>query len=143
MAGSCGIFLGALSLITSAGAGRARPAWISGSPCYLPASRLRSLLQTSRPMLKFIKELFGKSEINQVAEQLANELARRYPPSMASGEGRRLSPQAVTNILESVINKAVTRSNEWDLGVVGKAKLGNSLRWALKEKGIRRNSSRW
>lgn len=86
-------------------------------------------------MLKFIKELFGKSEINQVAEQLANELARRYPPSMASGEGRRLSPQAVTNILESVINKAVTRSNEWDLGVVGKAKLGNSLRWALKEKG--------
>lgn len=86
-------------------------------------------------MLKFIKELFGKSEINAVAEQLANELSRRYPPVMASGEGRRLSPQAVTNILESVINKAVSKSHEWDLGVAGKAKLGNSLRWALKEKG--------
>ncbi len=85
--------------------------------------------------LKFFKELFGKSEIASVAEQLANELSRRYPPAMASGEGRRLSPQAVTNILESVINKAVTKSHEWDLGVVGKAKLGNNLRWALKDKG--------
>lgn len=86
-------------------------------------------------MLKFIKELFGKSEINAVAEQLAKELSRRYPPVMASGEGRRLSPQAVTNILESVINKAVSKSHEWDLGVAGKAKLGNSLRWALKDAG--------
>ncbi|MEO8299177.1 MAG: hypothetical protein ABI574_15355, partial [Burkholderiales bacterium] len=41
----------------------------------------------------------------------------------------------VTNILESVINKAVNKSQEWDLGVVGKAKLGNSLKWALKDKG--------
>ena len=85
--------------------------------------------------LKFLKGLFGKSEINTVAEQLANELSRRYPPAMATGEGRRLSPQAVTNILESVINKAVTKSQEWDLGVIGKAKLGNSLKWALKDKG--------
>lgn len=85
--------------------------------------------------LKFFKDLFGKSEIATVAQQLADELARRYPPVMASGEGRRLSPQAVTNILESVINKAVTKSHEWDLGVLGKAKLGNDLRWALKEKG--------
>lgn len=85
--------------------------------------------------LKFIKELFGKSEISVVAEQLANELTRRYPPAMATGEGRKLSPQAVTNILESIITKAVNKSQEWDLGVVGKAKLGNSLRWALKDKG--------
>lgn len=85
--------------------------------------------------IKFIKELFGKSDIDIVAVQLVNELSRRYPPNMASGDGRRLSPQAVTNILESVINKAVTKSQEWNLGVVGKAKLGNNVRWALKDKG--------
>jgi hypothetical protein len=70
-----------------------------------------------------------------VAEQLVNELTRRYPPVMAKGEGRKLSPQAVTNILETVIGKAVSKSQEWDLGVVGKAKLGNGVKWALKEKG--------
>ena len=61
--------------------------------------------------LKFFKELFGGSEIDAVAEQLVNEL------------------------LEAVIGKAVSKSQEWDLGVVGKAKLGNSVKWALKEKG--------
>jgi hypothetical protein len=54
---------------------------------------------------------------------------------MASGEGRKLSPQAVTNIVEAVIGKAVNKSQEWQLGVVGKARLGNSMRWALKERG--------
>lgn len=99
-----------------------------------PRSELLSTTLTAMP-IKFIKELFGKSDIANVAEQLANELSRRYPPAMASGEGRKLSPKAVTNILESVLNKAVSKSQEWDLGVAGKAKLGNDLRWALKDKG--------
>ena len=54
---------------------------------------------------------------------------------MATGEGRKLSPQAVTNILEGVINKAVVKSTEWQLGVIGKARLGNALRWELKDRG--------
>jgi len=99
-----------------------------------PRSEPPSTTLTAMP-IKFIKELFGKSDIANVAEQLANELSRRYPPAMASGEGRKLSPKAVTNILESVLNKAVSKSQEWDLGVAGKAKLGNDLRWALKDKG--------
>ena len=85
--------------------------------------------------LSFLKGLFGSSEIKTLAQSLANELSRRYPPTMATGEGRKLSPQAVTNILESVINKAVSKSHEWNLGVIGKAKLGNALRWELKDKG--------
>ncbi len=84
---------------------------------------------------KLLSKFTGSSQIDALVESLVNELMRRYPPAMASGEGRRLSQQAVTNILESVINKAVTKSKEWDLGVVGKAKLGNSFKWALKEKG--------
>jgi hypothetical protein len=54
---------------------------------------------------------------------------------MASGEGRKLSPQAVTNIVEAIVGKAVSKSQEWNLGVVGKARLGNSMRWAMKERG--------
>jgi hypothetical protein len=29
----------------------------------------------------------------------------------------------------------VSKSHEWQLGVVGKARLGNAMRWALKERG--------
>lgn len=75
------------------------------------------------------------SEIEATVQALVAELLRRYPPQMASGEGRRLSPQAVTNILEAVINKAVVKSQELHLGVFGKAKLGTEFKFALKEKG--------
>jgi hypothetical protein len=87
-------------------------------------------------MLGKLFGLFSKpSAIDTLVESLVNELLRRYPPAMASGEGRRLSQQAVINIIESVIGKAVVKSKEWDLGIVGKAKLGNAFKWALKEKG--------
>ena len=84
---------------------------------------------------KLWSRLTRSADIDGLVDSLLNELMRRYPPSMAAGEGRRLSQQAVTNILESVINKAVHKSKEWNLGVVGKAQLGNRFKWALKEKG--------
>ncbi len=85
--------------------------------------------------MSWFKSLFGPSRFDTLAETLATELTRRYPPTMASGEGRKLSPQAVTNIVEAIVGKAVNKSQEWNLGVVGKARLGNSMRWALKERG--------
>jgi hypothetical protein len=83
----------------------------------------------------WLKRSRTPSPIEAVVEALVNELLRRYPPVMASGEGRRLSPQAVTRILESVIDKAVAKSQEMSLGVVGKAKLGTDFKYALKAKG--------
>jgi hypothetical protein len=83
----------------------------------------------------WFKSLFGPSRFDTLSETLATELTRRYPPAMASGEGRKLSPQAITNIVEAVVGKAVSKSHEWQLGVVGKARLGNAMRWALKERG--------
>lgn len=84
---------------------------------------------------KLLQRFSAPSGINITVEALVRELVRRYPPSMASGEGRRLSPQAVTNILEAVIGKAVAKSQELELGVVGKARLSNNFKWALKDQG--------
>jgi hypothetical protein len=84
---------------------------------------------------KLLQRLSGPSAIDLTVQALVRELLRRYPPAMASGEGRRLSPQAVTNILETVIGKAVTKSKELELGVVGKARLTNDFKWALKDQG--------
>ena len=84
---------------------------------------------------KLLQRLSAPSNIDVTVGALVRELVRRYPPSMASGEGRRLSPQAVTNILEVVITKAVAKSKELELGLVGKARLSNDFKWALKEEG--------
>jgi hypothetical protein len=88
-----------------------------------------------RMLQKLMARWRQPSEIERTVEALVGELLRRYPPQMASGEGRRLSPQAVSNILEAVINKAVTKSRELQLGVMGKARLGTEFKFALKEKG--------
>ncbi len=84
---------------------------------------------------KLLQRLTGPSAIDVTVQALVRELLRRYPPAMASGEGRRLSPQAVTNILETVIGKAVTKSEELNLGVYGKARLTNDFKWALTDEG--------
>lgn len=86
-------------------------------------------------IVSWLKKLKAPSPVEALVDALVNELMRRYPPIMASGEGRRLSPQAVTNILETVIGKAVVKSQEMNLGVVGKAKLGTDFKFALKAKG--------
>lgn len=86
-------------------------------------------------ILSWLKKLKAPSPVEVLVDALVNELMRRYPPIMASGEGRRLSPQAVTNILETVIGKAVAKSQELNLGVVGKAKLGTDFKFALEAKG--------
>ncbi|MFM2067139.1 MAG: hypothetical protein RLZZ584_2048 [Pseudomonadota bacterium] len=85
--------------------------------------------------MSWFKSLFGPSRFDTLADTLATELTRRYPPAMANGEGRKLSPQAVSNIVEGVLNKAVSKTQEWRLGVIGKARMGNALRWALEERG--------
>lgn len=82
-----------------------------------------------------LQRLSAPSAIDVTVQALVRELLRRYPPAMASGEGRRLSAQAVANILEAVIGKAVTKSQELELGVVGKARLTNDFKWALKDQG--------
>jgi len=42
---------------------------------------------------KLLQRLTGPSAIDVTVQALVRELLRRYPPTMASGEGRRLSPK--------------------------------------------------
>lgn len=82
-------------------------------------------------MLKF----FSRPNIDRFAKDLAGELARSFPPSVANEPRRKVSPHRLTKILENTLEKARGFALEHKLGVVGKAKLGNSFRWELKELG--------
>jgi hypothetical protein len=82
-------------------------------------------------MLKF----FSRPNIDGFAKELAAELARSFPPSVANEPRRKVSPHRLTKILENTLEKARGFAQEHKLGVVGKAKLGNSFRWELKALG--------
>ena len=82
--------------------------------------------------------LFGTvsgKDVDAFAKGLAEELAKRYPPALDQTSGQTLSEKRLTRILEDVCNKAVAYKNEHKLGVYKKARLGNTFRWELEERG--------
>ena len=82
--------------------------------------------------------LFGSvssKEVDAFAKELADELAKRYPPATEQGSGKPSSQKRLPSILEDVCNRALRFKNEHKLGVYKKARLGNTFRWELEERG--------
>jgi hypothetical protein len=82
--------------------------------------------------------LFGSvssKEVDAFAKELAEELAKRYPPANEQATGRSASQKRLSSILEEICNKALAFKNEHKLGVYKKARLGNTFRWELEERG--------
>lgn len=82
--------------------------------------------------------LFGSvsgKEVDRFAKQLAQEVAKQYPPALDKGGERTLSEKRLTRILEDVCKQAATFREEHKLGVYKKARLGNTFRWELEELG--------
>jgi len=75
------------------------------------------------------------SSIKAFAAQLADKLAKRYPPALDCEPGRRPSVNRLTRIVEETCQQAVEFKTEQKLGWIGKARLGNEFRWALAERG--------
>lgn len=83
--------------------------------------------------------LFGSvsgKELDQFAKGLAQDIAKRYPPTMDTGSTKRnISQKRLTVILEDAFNQAVTFKNQHKLGVYKTARLSNTFRWELTELG--------
>ena len=83
--------------------------------------------------------LFGSvsgKQVDEFAKSLAQDIAKRYPPTMDRGGGeRKISQKRLTSILEDAFNKAVTFKTQHKLGVYKKARLSNTFRWELQELG--------
>jgi len=83
--------------------------------------------------------LFGSissKQVDEFAKSLAQDIARRYPPTMDSGAAqRKISQKRLSTILEEAFGKAVTFKNRHKLGVYKKARLSNTFRWELQELG--------
>jgi hypothetical protein len=82
--------------------------------------------------------LFGavsSKEVDAFAKQLADELANRYPPAKEQTGQQSASEKRLSSILEDICNSALRFKNEHKLGVYKKARLGNTFRWELEERG--------
>jgi hypothetical protein len=85
--------------------------------------------------------LFGavsSKQVDEFAKELAQELAKKYPPVLDQSPESMLSEKRLTRILEDTCNRALAFKNEHKLGVYKKARLGNTFRWELEEMGYTR-----
>jgi hypothetical protein len=80
-------------------------------------------------------KLFGPSKTDEFAKNLAQDIAKRYPPAIANNPEQMVSQKRLTAILEEAFNKARQFNTENRLGMFKKAKLGNTFKWELKEMG--------
>lgn len=79
--------------------------------------------------------LFSSKHIAEFAKELAEKLAKRYPPAIDVNPEKKVSENRLTRVLEETLEQAVKFQQTHKLGIFGKAKLGNEFRWQLKEMG--------
>lgn len=83
--------------------------------------------------------LFGSvsgKQVDEFARSLAQEIAKRYPPTMDRGSGeRKISQKRLSTILEDAYHKAIEFKGRHQLGVYKKARLSNTFRWELQDLG--------
>jgi hypothetical protein len=75
-----------------------------------------------------------RKEIDAFATALAQDLASRFPPKSEARRDKGAKNQ-LTSITDSLYAQAAKFRNDKELGIYGKAKLGNTFRWRLKEAG--------
>ena len=81
-----------------------------------------------------LRDWLRRKEIDSFAMALAQDLSRRFPPK---GEERvdKGAKNQLASITEKLYAHAAKFKQEKGLGIYGKAKLGNTFRWRLKELG--------
>ena len=82
--------------------------------------------------------IFGSvssKEVDEFARSLVAEIAKYYPPSPDAAAQRKVSQRKVASVLEGALKKAVDFKNQHRLGIYKTARLGNTIRWELKEAG--------
>jgi hypothetical protein len=81
-----------------------------------------------------LRDWFRKKEIESFALTLAQDLGRRFPPRSEQRKDKGARNQ-LASITDQLYGHAARFRNDKRLGVYGKAKLGNTFRWRLKELG--------
>lgn len=79
--------------------------------------------------------LFSGKMVDEFAKNLAQDIAKRYPPAIANNPDQLVSQKRLTAILEEAFSRAHQFNEEQRLGMFKKAKLGNTFKWELKEMG--------
>jgi hypothetical protein len=87
--------------------------------------------------MRLLSLIGTKAPVQAFARKLVEDIAKRYPVPIDQDLTKRPSANRLTRIVEDACAQASEFAAEHRLGVLGKAKLGNAVRWELTERGYR------
>lgn len=73
--------------------------------------------------------------IDDFANKLAADLAKRYPVALEIGQTKKRNPSRLTKAFDSTFNRAINFQLEHKLGIYGKAKLSAAFKDELTQLG--------
>jgi hypothetical protein len=79
--------------------------------------------------------LFALSRVDTFAKDMAHSVTRRYPPVVANNPEQTVPQKRIEEILKETFAGARQFQRENRLGLLGRAKLGNTFKWELREIG--------
>jgi len=82
-----------------------------------------------------ILQYFSTRIEKQIAEQMAEKLAKSIPPSNIESKSKILSVNKVTRQIEDTLQLAVLHQQQHHPGFIKRAILANTFKWSLANKG--------
>ena len=79
--------------------------------------------------------IFMPGKVGEFAKELAQGVARRYPPAIANNPDQIVSQKRIAEILDQTFASAHQFLVENRLGIIGRVKLGNTFKRELREFG--------
>ncbi|WP_374317897.1 hypothetical protein [Aquabacterium sp.] len=79
--------------------------------------------------------MFKFKEDKRFAVDLASKLMREIPPDLTAGQGRTLTVNRVTRLLERAFQSAESYRSESKMGFLRRVLMINAFKWELKNKG--------
>ena len=80
-------------------------------------------------------DFLKRAPVDLFANQLAVDLAKRYPVALEIDQTKKRNPSRLKNAFDSTFNRAIKFQLENKLGIYGKAKLTSAFKAELKELG--------
>lgn len=79
----------------------------------------------------------SNKDLDDFSISLAQELARQYEVNRQDEALSKKASRKLGKALDKIYRKAVDFQSEHKLGIYGKARLGNTFKWELKELGYK------
>ena len=86
--------------------------------------------------MQILERLFSGAKVDAFAKLLAGEIAERCGTGAVGATADKRAHRRLIRVLEGVYGKARAYRKDNRLGVYGKARLGNTFKWELRELGF-------